>query len=78
MPVKNIMSTSLVTIGRDQTILEAAKMMGKKKVGSLVVMSGSSPVGILTERDIVRKVIAQEKPLESHLSLVMSNTSSDN
>ena len=67
MPVKNIMSTSLVTIGRDQTILEAAKMMGIKKVGSLVVMSGSSPVGILTERDIVRKVIAQEKPLESQV-----------
>jgi len=63
---------SLVTIGRDQTILEAAKMMEIKKVGSLVVTSGSSPVGILTERDIVRKVIAQEKPLDIHLSLVMS------
>lgn len=41
----------------DASVLEALKLMADKNVGSLVVMQGSTVVGVFTERDYARKVI---------------------
>ncbi|HXG53143.1 MAG TPA: CBS domain-containing protein [candidate division Zixibacteria bacterium] len=61
MSVERICSKAVVTISPIATILEAAKLMHSKHVGCLVVVDESRPVGILTDRDIVLKVIAKEK-----------------
>lgn len=54
-----------VSIGRYATITEAAKLMKHKHVGCLVVAEGNNgskiPVGILTDRDIVKEVVATNK-----------------
>jgi len=71
--VKEIMTKAVVTIGADGTVLEAAKLMHQQNVGDLVVMDGDVTRGIVTERDLVRRVIAQRKALDAKISEVMSS-----
>lgn len=52
--VREIMATPVVAIGRDDPIENAARLMTREHIGSLVVMSGSKLVGIITESDIFR------------------------
>jgi citrate synthase len=52
--VADIMSTPVVTVDATETIAETAARMGAKRVGSVVVVEGSRPIGIFTERDLVR------------------------
>ncbi|MBC7080849.1 MAG: CBS domain-containing protein [Thermoplasmatales archaeon] len=59
--VKDIMSRSPVIIKGDATVLEASKEMKAEKVGSVVVVKNGKPVGILTESDILKKIVAEGK-----------------
>jgi len=52
--VAEIMSTPVVTTGPDATIATAAEQMRHRKVGSVVIVDDGRPIGILTERDLVR------------------------
>lgn len=56
--VRDVMSTTLVTIEPEATIAEAATVMGSRRVGSALVLSKGDLVGIFTERDIVRVLAA--------------------
>jgi len=67
------MTTNVITINVKRTVLEAAKLMHQQDVGDLVVMDGVEAKGIVTERDLVRRVMALKKPLETKVSEVMSN-----
>jgi CBS domain-containing protein len=71
--VKDFMTTNVITIDVQRTVLEAAKLMHQQDVGDLVVMEGKEAKGIITERDLVRRVMAQKKPLETKVSEVMSD-----
>lgn len=46
------------TIAPEATVLEAATAMNDVKIGSLIVVDGGRLVGIFTERDILRRVVA--------------------
>ena len=52
--VADIMSYPVVTVAAVDKMAEAASIMRERRVGSVVVVDGSIPVGILTERDLVR------------------------
>jgi CBS domain-containing protein len=56
--VRDVMSPEIVAVGAEATVAEAATLMGKRHVGSALVMDGELPVGIFTERDIVRALAA--------------------
>ena len=71
--VRDFMTTNVVTIDVDGTVLEAAKLMHQQDVGDLVVMEGVVAKGIVTERDLVRRVLAQKKPLDTKVSEIMSD-----
>ena len=45
------------SISPDATVYDAIKMMAEKEIGALLIMDGSRPVGILSERDYARKII---------------------
>ncbi len=62
VPVVEIMSTNPVTISADATVAEAAAVMRDKDIGSLVVLEDGRPTGIVTERDVVTKVAAENRP----------------
>jgi CBS domain-containing protein len=59
IPVRDIMTRPVITADASLDVLNAAKKMGLANVGSLIVVSGSKPIGILTERDLVKKVISK-------------------
>jgi CBS domain-containing protein len=71
--VKGFMTTNVITIGVNETVLYAAKLMHQQDVGDLVVMEGNVPKGIVTERDLVRRVMALKKPLETKVSEIMTD-----
>jgi len=57
--VRDVMSTDVVTITGEVTMAEAAKIMGEKHIGSLIVVERGDPVGIITERDLLSRVLAK-------------------
>jgi CBS domain-containing protein len=59
--VADIMSKDVVTIIPDATMAEAARVMGAMRVGSLIVAVDEKPMGIVTERDLLSKIIAQDR-----------------
>ena len=66
--VRHVTREKLVTIYPHSTAQEAAKRMRSKKVSSLVVVEkGDAPVGIVTERDLVRNVCSRDISSESVL-----------
>jgi len=56
LSVKDIMTKSVVTTRLHATVREAVKTMENQNIGSIIVMEGEKPIGIVTERDIVVKV----------------------
>lgn len=62
--IANIMSSELVNITPENTLYEAARTMGEKRIGSLIVMKYETAVGIITERDLLREVVEKEIALE--------------
>jgi CBS domain-containing protein len=59
--VKDVMSKKVVSIDADAPILDAARLMKEKKIGSLIVYAQRTPAGIITERDFVYRVLCEEK-----------------
>jgi CBS domain-containing protein len=58
--VKDIMTKSIVTIESTKTALDAAKLMSEKSISSLFVVHESDPIGIVTERDFIKKICSKE------------------
>jgi len=57
--VEDVMSSPVITIRDTDTVLSAAKLMKKHKIGCVVVVDKSGkPSGLITERDVVRRVSA--------------------
>ncbi len=50
--------TNVISVTPEQTVLDAAHLMNEKGIGGVVVMTGPKLVGIFTERDIMRRVVA--------------------
>ena len=70
--VKDIMTKTVATLEADKTILEAAELMNSKAIGCLIIMDGEAPVGMVTERDIVRRIVAKKLPYETKVSVIMT------
>jgi len=58
LKVEDVMSKKVVTTTPETSMIQAAKTMGGKHIGSLVVMKYKTPVAIVTERDLLSKVLA--------------------
>src|SRR5438093_12922623 len=52
--VREVMASDLITIQPEDTVAQAATVMGGRHVGSALVMEAGAMVGIFTERDILR------------------------
>ena len=76
-PVSKILEhkgSEVASITRDQTALDAARLMNDKRIGSLVVLEGDKVIGIVTERDILRRLVACEcDPSQTPVSKIMSS-----
>jgi len=73
MEIEDIMVQNVVTIDANTTISEAAKLMNIHEIGCLIVTEKGKVVGVVTERDVLRKVVEQFKnPKKTKISEIMS------
>jgi len=68
------MTKDVVTVESGKTVVEAASVMAEKDLGCLVVVVKGFPVGIVTERDLVRRIVAVRGSFDVRVREVMSKT----
>ncbi|MGZ5471265.1 MAG: CBS domain-containing protein, partial [Nitrososphaeraceae archaeon] len=59
------MIKDVLTISENDTALKAAQLMTEKGVSSLIVLSDDQPIGIVTERDFIKKICLKELKLSN-------------
>ena len=64
LEVKDIMIDKVVAIEADASLREAVKLMNKHEIGCLIVTKNENPVGIVTERDLLKRVLAESEELK--------------
>lgn len=71
--VEDVMVGDVITIGEDDTVHKAVKLMNKHEIGCLVVVLKGKPIGIITERDMLQRVLAKSvDPEKITVSDIMS------
>jgi CBS domain-containing protein len=74
LQVKEIMRATPLTVSQDATVLDAAKAMEKNDSSCVFVESKGKIVGIVTERDIARRVVAKgASPSKTEVAGVMTS-----
>jgi CBS domain-containing protein len=58
MTVRDLMREAVVTATPETTVTEVAELARTENVGSVVVVDGDEPVGIVTDRDIALRIVA--------------------
>ncbi|HEU5262591.1 MAG TPA: CBS domain-containing protein [Gemmatimonadales bacterium] len=53
--------TDIVAVAPGATVLEAARLMNARGTGSVLVLEGKKLVGIFTERDVLRRVVTEQR-----------------
>jgi len=67
LTIKDVMVTDLVTVTADLNVKEAVKVMNDFEIGCLIVVEDGKAVGILTERDVLKRVVEKGKDPEKTL-----------
>ncbi len=68
------MTKEVLTIDVAKSVFEAAKLMTAKGVGCIIVTIQGYPVGIITERDIVQRIVAEHSSLDVKVTEIMTKT----
>ncbi|MFC2163123.1 CBS domain-containing protein [Candidatus Altiarchaeota archaeon] len=73
MNVKGIMSTRLITVTPEENVTSAVKRMTEHDISGMIVVKAGSGIGVITMRDIFRKVLSCDlDPNSTLVSQVMS------
>ncbi len=59
--VEDVMIKEVISIDENSTVKEAAEIMNKFEIGCLLIVKGGKAMGIVTERDILKRVVAESK-----------------
>jgi CBS domain-containing protein len=59
--ILRIKGTEVLSVGPDATVLDAAQRMNERGSGSVLVIEGGVLLGIFTERDVLRRVVAAKR-----------------
>ncbi len=71
--IRDIMEKNVITIGHDKMVLDAACLMKENEISFLVVLENEEPIGVITESDFVRKLVANNQVASKvPLSKIMS------
>lgn len=69
MQAKDIMTSSLIVVNKDSNVFEIAKIMKEEDIGFLSVSDNKKIVGVITDRDIVVKALANnDTKIENYIS----------
>jgi CBS domain-containing protein len=67
LTARDIMTKDPITVGRDLSVTDAARMMVENRVGALPVLDGDALVGLVTEGDLIMRDVKVEFPTYLHL-----------
>lgn len=70
MKVNDVMTKDVITLKKDDTILDACKLMRDKDVGFLIIEENNEALGIITDRDIVL-TLSKQLSLDTKITKVM-------
>ena len=59
--VRDIMQKNVITIEQNKTSFDVATILKEKEISFLVIMENEKPIGIVTERDIVKKIAGEDR-----------------
>ncbi|MEM0263143.1 MAG: CBS domain-containing protein [Saccharolobus sp.] len=71
--VKEYMKNNVIVVDKNTTLRDVAKIMTENNVGSVIVVDNGKPIGIITERDIVR-AIGRNKDLNNKAEEIMTSS----
>jgi CBS domain-containing protein len=73
LKVEDVMTTEIITIDEKASVKEAAEIMNLNEISCLIAARKGKAVGIITERDLLKRVIVEAKnPKKTKVSEVMS------
>ncbi|MCW3980611.1 MAG: CBS domain-containing protein [Candidatus Bathyarchaeota archaeon] len=73
LKIQDIMVKEVITVDERSTVKQAADIMNRFEIGCLIVTKDGKAVGIITERDLLRRVVSEAKrPKSTKVLLVMS------
>ncbi len=72
VPVSEVMSSPVISVGPDQPLEDAARIMLEDKVGSLPVVERGHVVGILTETDLLKRIVGADAGCAEVESIIVS------
>ncbi|RLI41277.1 hypothetical protein DRO69_11780 [Candidatus Bathyarchaeota archaeon] len=64
LKVEDIMVENVVTVDADEAVTKAVELMNKHEIGCLIVTKHRKPIGIVTERDLLKRVLARSRKPE--------------
>ena len=70
--VSQLMTRGVRTVAPSDTVALAAQAMDELNIGAVPVCDGERLVGMITDRDIVLRGVAQTRPLDTPVSAIMS------
>ena len=71
--IRDIMQKNIITIEKDQTILQTARLMKENDISFVVIVENGNPIGVLSERDFVQKFCIENKKSDTiMISEIMS------
>lgn len=69
VPLSNVIKRDIILMKPKDTVSNAARVMTKDNSNAVVVVDDGEPVGIVSERDILREVVSKEKAIGSNLRI---------
>jgi CBS domain-containing protein len=69
--VSKIMTRKVFTANSSDTVATALQILAKRSIGSVVIVNNGKPVGILTERDLVKQIAKDKEVLDQRIEAVM-------
>jgi CBS domain-containing protein len=72
MNVSDLAVREPVVIACDATVADTASLMTSSGVGCVIVVDGQTPVGVVTDRDIVTRGLAHQYPMDGRIDGLMS------
>jgi len=80
MKIRDFMSKEVVTVDENKKVIDVAKIMGEKRIGSVIVTKEGKPYGIFTERDLLSKAILDnglDNPVKNYTSTPLITVNPD-
>lgn len=72
MLVKDVMKTEVLTLGKNATVKDTLELMTENHAGSIIIVEGSKIAGIVTEGDILSKIVNESRSLTTTIDKIMT------